>query len=74
MAERGIVILDESPYMDTTDPAKPVDMMMVTFQLPDGRVDTVKLLREGYTPEKRNKAVQERAAKMGPSKRAVIPF
>ena len=74
MAERGITILDESPFLDTTDPAKPVEMVMVTFQLPDGRVDTVKLPKEGYDTNKRNTALKKRAAEMGPSRRTVIPF
>jgi hypothetical protein len=66
--------LDESPFLDTTDPAKPVQMVMITFQLPDGRVDTVKLPKEGYDVNKRDVALRKRAAEMGPSKRTVISF
>ena len=74
MAARGITILDESPFLDTTDPAKPIETIMITFQLPDGRVDTVKLPSSGYDVNKRDAAVKKRAAEMGPSKRTVIPF
>jgi hypothetical protein len=61
-------ILDESPYMNTEDPAKPYEAMMVTFQLPDGRVETLSLPAAGYTKEKRNAAIVEKIKKMGPSK------
>jgi hypothetical protein len=74
MATEGITILDESRYMDTTDPAKPVPSILVTFQLPDGRVETVSIPEAGYSPDRRNTAVRNRAAKMGPSKLTRIPF
>jgi hypothetical protein len=68
-------ILDESPYLDTEDPAKPVRKIMVTFQLPDGRVETLRLLEAGYSTDVRNKAIVEAIQKMpkSPRERVRIP-
>jgi len=74
MAVEGITILDESQYMDTTDPANPIPSILVTFQLPDGRVETVSLPEKGYDAPKRDAAVRDRARKMGPSRITRISF
>jgi len=65
-------ILDESPYLDTEDPAKPVQKIMVTFQVPDGRVETIKLLAAGYTKEARNKAIVDLIQKLPKSPRETV--
>jgi len=65
-------ILDESRYWDTEDPAKPVEKIMVTFQLPDGRVETVRIPSAGYTKEIRNKAIAEAIGKMPKSPREKV--
>jgi hypothetical protein len=74
MATEGITILDESRYMNTTDPANPIPSVLVTFQLPDGRVETVSLPEKGYDTTKRDAAVRDRAKKMGPSRITRISF
>jgi len=65
-------ILDETKYLDTEDPTKPVQKMMVTFQLPDGRVETVRIPAAGYTKEIRNKAIVEAISKMPKSPREKV--
>jgi hypothetical protein len=53
-------VLDETEFIDRSDPQKPKEMVLVTFQTPDGRVDSIALPKAGYTKESRNKAIAER--------------
>jgi len=57
-------ILDETEYTDRTQPARPFPAIMVTFQLPDGRVSSVSIPKEKYTKEYRNKVIAEQVKKM----------
>jgi len=70
-----VEILDAQPYWDTEDPAKPVRKIRVTFQLPDGRVESVALPEVGYSKEVRDKAIVEVIRKMpkSPRERVKIP-
>jgi len=65
---QDVTILDQTDFVDRTDPSKPVDKVLVTFQLPDGRVSSVVVERAGFTADKRNAAIREALKGMGPSK------
>lgn len=64
-----IDIIDETDFNDLSIPGKPVVRVLVTFQRVDGTVDSIQLPREGYTKDKRNKAIAEKIRKTPPKVR-----
>lgn len=61
-----VTILDETTYLDRSDPLRPVEKVLITFQTPDGRVDSLSLPTAGLTREGRNRALKEHIAKRTP--------
>jgi len=60
-------IRDETEYTDMTDPKNPVVKIMVTFQLPDGRVYSLPIDKKIYTKEERNRRIRDFIKKLPPA-------
>jgi len=59
-------VLDETTFVDKTDPRNPVEKVLVTFQTPDGRVDSLAMEKAGLTPDKRNRLIADQIKKRPP--------
>ena len=60
-----VKILNKTEYKDMSNPAKPVPMVMVMFQLPDMRVSSVKVPKAENSEENIKKAIKKRIEELG---------
>lgn len=52
-------VVDETEFVDRTDPSKPVEKVLVTYQDVSGRVGSLSLPKAGYTKDVRNRAIAD---------------
>lgn len=66
MVKTDIQIIARTPFVDSTDPAKPVQKIDIAFQTPDGRVGTATILAADLKKPKEDEAIAA-AIKLLPS-------
>jgi hypothetical protein len=59
-------VIDETEFVDRTDPGNPVERILVTYQTPEGRVGSQSFLKKGYDKNLRNKTIADLLKKSPP--------
>ncbi|MEM2174379.1 MAG: hypothetical protein ABIM21_00455 [candidate division WOR-3 bacterium] len=69
-----VIILDKTEIIDRSDPTKPIPKILITFQLPDGRIGMVSVEKAKATTENIKAAIAAEIQRMGtlPRERIVI--
>lgn len=59
-----VTVIDRTPFVDRTDPNKPINKIQITFQTADGRIGTTSILATDVRGPNEDKAIAESIKKL----------